>query len=127
MRGATKIGSRWQAPILASEYAKLKGIRPESARKRKAAVRATSPEDAGRQFDKKLYDKAYNKVLGWASKRPRFNSATIRDRLLQASSAQLAKITRMNEAQWELAIVATMQGLTNEWVGYDDIPLFFYH
>lgn len=127
MPGVTKIGARWQAPILASEYAKLKGIRLESARKRKAAVRATSPEDAGQQFKNKLYDKAYNKVVSFASKRPRFNPATIDDRLQHASSTQLSKIARMNEAQWELAIAATLQGLTNEWVGTDDYCIFFYH
>ena len=127
MPGASKIGSRWQAPILATDYARLKGIKPASARKRKGAIRANSPTEAGRIIDDKLRKKVIDKLIKFASTRNRHNPNTIAERMQYASTAQLAKLQRLKYGQWLTAVYASVHGDTDEWEGSDDETILYYH
>ena len=127
MAGASKIGSRWTAPILATEYARIKGIKPESARKRKGAIRANSPTEAGRIIDDKLRKKVIDKLINFAAARNRHNPNTIADRMQYASTAQLAKLQRLKYGQWLTAVYASVHGDADGWEGSDDESILYYH
>lgn len=129
MPGASKIGSRWSAPILATDYAKLKGIKPESARKRVKAIRARSPEEAASKADATLRRRVFDRLTGFAATRRYYNANTIGERLEHASTTQLQKLMKMNAVQWHLACYATFNGdyyAGDDWQGYDDEPILGY-
>ena len=127
MAGAAKVGSRWQVPILATEYARRKGIRPESARRRKGAIRASSPTAASRIADDKLRNEIVNKLIRFAAQRKYHNPNTIAERIDHASTAQLLKLRHLNARQWLTATTASVVGDTADWEGDDYETILYYH
>jgi len=127
MPGAVKVGSRWQAPILASEYARRKGIRPESARRRKGALRAQNPRDlkdvvlhTDLKTLRKDAAKAIEKRVG---DRREYRWYNVQERLTHASRDQLRALIRAAPTTdfWE-----TTEYLDDSWEGEDGYSILYY-
>ena len=135
--GSVRTGTGWKAPILATEYAKRKGV--PVARVRKNGLRAATPLDlpdliAGK---KTLTTKAYANLKRLTGSRARTDLRTIKERLAHASGPQLAKVGRLSGPQWEKVVTAKdgngrpfgnpqyMGG--SEWEGDDGVSILYYH